>query len=52
MNRRRTPASSNRAHASLDDHLMRNLQNPEFRPAYEAEGKRIGRALQMIKPLK
>jgi len=41
VNRRRTLASSNRAHAGLADYLERKLQNPEFRAAYEAEDKRI-----------
>ena len=35
----------------MDDHLMCKLQNPDFRAAYEAEDKRIERALQTIKPL-
>ena len=48
-NRRRTPASNNRAHADLDDHLKRKLQNPEFRAAYDAEDKRIELVLQIIK---
>ena len=51
MKRSSTPASNNRAHAGLDDHLMCKLQNPDFRAAYEAEDKRIERALQTIKPL-
>ena len=29
-NRRRTPASPNRAHAGLDDSRKRKLQNPDF----------------------
>ena len=37
VNRRRTPASNNRAHADLGDSLKRKLQNPEFRAAYDAE---------------
>ena len=48
-NRRRTPASPNRAHAGLDDSLKRKLQNPDFRAAYEAEDKRIELVLQIIK---
>ena len=48
-NRRRTPASNNRAHADLDDSLKRKLQNPEFRAAYDAEDKRIELVLQIIK---
>ena len=48
-NRRRTPASSNRAHADMDSMLKRKLQNPEFRAAYDAEDKRIELALQIIK---
>jgi ribosome-binding protein aMBF1 (putative translation factor) len=48
-NRRRTPASHNRAHAGLDDSLKRKLQNPDFRAAYEAEDKRIELVLQIIK---
>ena len=48
-NRRRTPASNNRAHADLDDCLKRKLQNPEFRAAYHAEDKRIELVLQIIK---
>ena len=48
-NRRRTPASNNRAHAGLDDSLRRKLKNPEFRVAYEAEDKRIELVLQIIK---
>ena len=48
-NRRRTPASNNRAHAGLEDNLKRKLQNPDFRAAYEAEDKRIGLVLQIIK---
>jgi ribosome-binding protein aMBF1 (putative translation factor) len=48
-NRRRTPASNNRAHADLDDSLNRKLQNPEFRAAYDAEDKRIELVLQIIK---
>ena len=48
-NRRRTSASSNRAHADLDDSLKRKLQNPEFRAAYDAEDKRIELVLQIIK---
>jgi ribosome-binding protein aMBF1 (putative translation factor) len=48
-NRRRTPASNNRAHADLDDSLKRKLQNPEFRAAYDAENKRIELVLQIIK---
>ena len=49
VNRRRTPASNNRAHADLDDSLKRKLQNPEFRAAYDAEDKRIELVLQIIK---
>ena len=49
VNRRRTPASHNRAHAGLDDSLKRKLQNPDFRAAYEAEDKRIELVLQIIK---
>ena len=41
VNRRRTPASNNRAHADIDAGLKRKLQNPEFRAAYNAEDKRI-----------
>ncbi len=48
-NRRRTPASHNRAHAGLDDSLKRKLQNPDFRAAYEAEDQRIELVLQIIK---
>jgi ribosome-binding protein aMBF1 (putative translation factor) len=48
-NRRRTPASNNRAHADLDDSLKRKLQNPEFRAAYDAEDKRIELVLQIIR---
>ena len=48
-NRRRTPASHNRAHAGLEDSLKRKLQNPDFRSAYEAEDKRIELVLQIIK---
>jgi ribosome-binding protein aMBF1 (putative translation factor) len=48
-NRRRTPASNNRAHADLNDSLKRKLQNPEFRAAYDAEDKRIELVLQIIK---
>jgi ribosome-binding protein aMBF1 (putative translation factor) len=48
-NRRRTPASNNRAHGDLDDSLRRKLQNPEFRAAYDAEDKRIELVLQIIK---
>jgi len=48
-NRRRAPASNNRAHADLDDSLKRKLQNPEFRAAYDAEDKRIELVLQIIK---
>jgi ribosome-binding protein aMBF1 (putative translation factor) len=48
-NRRRMPASNNRAHADLDDSLKRKLQNPEFRAAYDAEDKRIELVLQIIK---
>jgi ribosome-binding protein aMBF1 (putative translation factor) len=48
-NRRRTPTSSNRAHAEIDSVLKRKLQNPEFRAAYKAEDKRIELALQIIK---
>ncbi len=48
-NRRRTPASNNRAHAGLDDFLKRKLQNPDFRAAYDAEDKRIELVLQIIK---
>jgi ribosome-binding protein aMBF1 (putative translation factor) len=48
-NRRRKPASHNRAHAGLDDSLKRKLQNPDFRAAYEAEDKRIELVLQIIK---
>jgi hypothetical protein len=40
-NRRRTPASHNRAHAGLDDSLKRKLQHPDFRAAYETEDQRI-----------
>ena len=46
-NRRRTPASNNRAHADLDDSLKRKLQNPEFRAAYDAEDKRIHLVLEI-----
>jgi ribosome-binding protein aMBF1 (putative translation factor) len=49
VNRRRTPASNNRAHADLGDSLKRKLQNPEFRAAYDAEDKRIELVLQIIK---
>ncbi|MGB7748393.1 MAG: helix-turn-helix transcriptional regulator [Verrucomicrobiia bacterium] len=49
MNRRRTPASNNRAHADIDAGLKRKLQNPEFRAAYNAEDKRIELALKIIK---
>jgi ribosome-binding protein aMBF1 (putative translation factor) len=48
-NRRRTPASNNRAHAGLEDSLKRKLQNPDFRAAYEAEDQRIELVLQIIK---
>lgn len=48
-NHRRTPASNNRAHADIDAHLKRKLQNPEFRAAYDAEDKRIELVLQIIK---
>ncbi len=48
-NRRRTPASNNRAHADIDDCLKRKLQNPDFRIAYDAEDKRIELMLQIIK---
>jgi len=48
-NRRRMPASHNRAHAGLDDSLKRKLQNPDFRAAYEAEDKRIELVLQIVK---
>jgi ribosome-binding protein aMBF1 (putative translation factor) len=48
VNRRRTPASNNRAHAGLEDSLKRKLQNPDFRAAYEAEDKRIELVLQII----
>jgi ribosome-binding protein aMBF1 (putative translation factor) len=46
---RRTSASNNRAHADVDTHLKRKLQNPEFRAAYDAEDKRIELVLQIIK---
>lgn len=49
VNRRRTSASNNRAHADLDGSLKRKLQNPDFRVAYEAEDKRIELVLQIIK---
>jgi ribosome-binding protein aMBF1 (putative translation factor) len=49
VNRRRTPASNNRAHAGLEDSLKRKLQNPDFRAAYEAEDQRIELVLQIIK---
>ena len=49
VNRRRTSASNNRAHADVDDSLKRKLQNPEFRAAYDAEDKRIELVLQIIK---
>jgi ribosome-binding protein aMBF1 (putative translation factor) len=49
VNRRRTSASTNRAHADLGDSLKRKLQNPDFRAAYEAEDKRIELVLQIIK---
>jgi ribosome-binding protein aMBF1 (putative translation factor) len=48
-NRRRTPASNNRAHADIADCLKRKLEDPEFRAAYEAEDKRIELVLQIIK---
>jgi hypothetical protein len=40
-NRRRMPASNNRAHADLGDCLKRKLQNRDFRAAYNAEDKQI-----------
>ena len=49
VNRRRTSALNNRAHADLDGSLKRKLQNPEFRAAYDAEDKRIELVLQIIK---
>ena len=42
-NRRRTPASNNRAHADLDDCLQRKLQNPAFRAAVNARNEIIER---------
>src|ERR1017187_2503911 len=45
VNRRRTPASNNRAHADIDACLKRKLHNPGFRPAYDDEDKRIEQAL-------
>src|ERR1017187_1608949 len=49
VNRRRTPASNNRAHADVDHCLKRKLQNPQFRAAYNAEDTRIELVLQIIK---
>jgi ribosome-binding protein aMBF1 (putative translation factor) len=49
VNRRRTPALNNRAHADLDECLKRKLQSPEFRAAYDAEDTRIALVLQIIK---
>ena len=49
VNRCRTPAANNQAHADLDDCLKRKLQNPAFRAAYDAEDKRIELVLQIIK---
>ena len=49
VNRRRTPALTNRAHADLAEGLKRKLLNPDFRAAYEAEDKRIELVLQIIK---
>ena len=48
-NRRRTPASNNRAHANMDECFKRKLHNPAFRAAYHAEDKRIELVLQIIK---
>jgi ribosome-binding protein aMBF1 (putative translation factor) len=48
-NRHRTSASSNRAHANLNDCLERKLRDPDFRAAYNAEDKRIELVLQIIK---
>ena len=49
VNRRRTSALNNRAHAEIDPVLKRKLQNPDFRAAYQAEDKRIELALQIIR---
>jgi ribosome-binding protein aMBF1 (putative translation factor) len=48
VNRRRTSASSNRAHEAVDACIKRKLQNPEFRAAYEAEDQRIDLVLRII----
>ena len=48
-NRRRTSASNNRAHADIDACLKHKLQNPDFRAAYGAEGKRIRLLLHSFK---
>jgi hypothetical protein len=49
VNRRRTSASNNQAHADLDESLKRKLQNPEFRAACDAEDKRIELELKAVK---
>ncbi len=49
VNRRRTSASNNLAHADISGLVKRKLRNSGFRAAYEAEDKRIELALQIIK---
>ena len=49
VNRRRTSASNNQAHADIEDCLKRKLQNSDFRAAYDAEDKRVELVLQIIK---